>query len=98
VGLVGETLGPRAGVGIGGVATLVAIAVAWRSLSSRAGPRPVDAGPAAVLASDARVLEAELAGRSGDTEVRTPTEPATGPDGNGRSPGGSPFAGRLDAG
>jgi MFS family permease len=98
VGLVGETLGPRAGVGIGGVATLVAIAVAWRSLSSRAGPRPVDAGPAAVLASDARVLEAELAGRSGDTEGRTPAEPATGPDGNGRSPGGSPFAGRLDAG
>ena len=43
VGWVGEALGPRAGLALGGMAALVASVVAWRSLASAgvSSPRPV---------------------------------------------------------
>jgi MFS family permease len=52
VGWVGEVVGPRAALGIGGVAALVATAVAWRSLRAQPpialGAPPRRAGPAPV--------------------------------------------------
>jgi MFS family permease len=65
VGWVGEAVGPRAAIGIGGVATLLAVTIVWRSLASRSPSIGADRE----LDAEARALEAELAGRAGDADA-----------------------------
>ena len=53
VGWIGETLGPRWAIGLGGLAALVATAFAWRSLAAqgRLVAEPTDVGPAVTPAA-----------------------------------------------